>query len=460
MAQIQGLRRAAADEKYRQMTGRPVRPLIIRLGIPAIVSNLVTMIYNLADTYFIGRLGTSQSGAIGIAVSIMTIMQAIGFFFGNGAGNSLSREMGKHNEERAARLMAVGFFGSVGFGVLLAVVGLVLLRPLVFALGATPTIAPYAMDYLAPILLASPAVCGSFTMNGLLRYQGLSSYAMVGLVIGAVLNIALAPLLIFGLGMGIRGAGVATASCQAIGFAILVVMCRKVAVLKLTPKQFRPDTLLVRELVGGGLPSLLRQSVGSVAAICVNLAANPFGDAAIAAMAIVTRLMMFTNSVIIGLGQGFQPVCGYNYGAGLFDRVKRGYWFCVRASTLVLAAFAVGLSAFAPQIIELFRADPDVVRIGTAALWMQCVSLPIMGGNMISNMMQQTMGLTGVASFLGVCRQGVYLIPLIVVLPHLLGLAGVQLAQPMADILTFCTTIPLQRRVLGRLTVRKTNVQK
>ncbi|MBW3088760.1 MATE family efflux transporter [Bifidobacterium sp. 82T24] len=436
------------------MTGRPVKPLIMRLALPAVVSNLVTMIYNLADTYFIGQLGTSQSGAIGIAFSIMTVMQAIGFFFGNGAGNSMSRELGKHNEARAARLMAIGFFGSVGFGTLLAVCGLLLVHPLVFALGSTDTIAPYAVRYLTPLFVAAPMVCGSFTMNGLLRYQGLSAYAMVGLVFGAVLNIALAPALIFGARLGILGAGVATAICQTISFAILVGMCRTVAVLKLTPRQFRPNMLLVREVIGGGLPSLLRQSVGSVATTCVNLAANPFGDAAIAAMAIVMRLMLFTNSVIIGLGQGFQPVCGYNYGAGLFARVKQGYWFCIRLSTAILIGFSVGLSAFAPQLIELFRSDPDVVRIGVVALWLQCASLPIMGCNMISNMMQQTMGLTGVASFLGVCRQGVYLVPLIAVLPHACGLLGVQAAQPVADILTFLTTIPLQYRVLKRLNVQ------
>ncbi|MBT1166064.1 MATE family efflux transporter [Bifidobacterium simiarum] len=433
------------------MTGRPIRPLIIRLAIPAMISNLVTMAYNLVDTYFIGRLGTSQSGAIGIAFSVMTIMQAIGFFFGNGAGNSMSREMGKQNTARASRLMAIGFFGSVGFGTLLAVLGLLFLHPMVFALGSTETIAPYAMQYLTPILVAAPMVCGSFTMNGLLRYQGQSSYSMIGLVSGAILNCVLAPIFIFALDLGILGAGLATAVCQTISFTMLAVMCRKVAVLKLTPREFRPDPLLIREVIGGGLPSLLRQSVGSVAVTCVNLAANPFGDAAIAAMAIVMRLMMFTNSVIIGLGQGFQPVCGYNYGAGLFDRVRQGYWFCVRVSTVILIGFAIGLSAFAPQLIELFRSDPQVVRIGTLALWLQCCSVPFMGVNMISNMMQQTMGLTGVASFLGVCRQGVYLVPLIIVLPAVFGLLGVEIAQPAADLLTFATTIPLQARVLKRL---------
>lgn len=186
------------------MTQSPLEPLILRLAVPAIVSNLVTVIYNMADTWFIGRLGTSQSGAVGVAFSVMTIMQAIGFFFGQGGGNSLSRELGKRNEERASRLLSVAFFGSVGFGVLLGVLGLLVLQPLVHGLGATDTIAPYAVQYLTPLLVATPCVTGSFTMNGLLRFQGLSAYSMIGLVTGAILNIALAPALIFGAGLFAR----------------------------------------------------------------------------------------------------------------------------------------------------------------------------------------------------------------------------------------------------------------
>ena len=202
------------------MTQSPLEPLILRLAVPAIVSNLVTVTYNMADTWFIGRLGTSQSGAVGVAFSVMTIMQAIGFFFGQGGGNSLSRELGKRNEERASRLLSVAFFGSIGCGALLGVFGLLILRPLVHGLGATDTIAPYAVQYLTPLLVATPCVTGSFTMNGLLRFQGLSAYSMIGLVTGAVLNIALAPALIFGAGLGILGAGLATAICQATAKAV------------------------------------------------------------------------------------------------------------------------------------------------------------------------------------------------------------------------------------------------
>ena len=323
MVQIHGIRRASADAKYRQMTGQPVKPLILKLCLPAVISNLVTTAYNLTDTFFIGQLGTAQSGAIGIAFSIMTVMQALGFFFGNGAGNSMSRELGKQNNERASRLLAVGFAGAVLSGLVIATIGLLTLRPLVVMLGSTSTIAPYAVQYLTPLLVAAPCVCGSFALNGLLRYQGQSTFGMIGLVSGALLNFLLAPLFIFVLHLGIFGAGLATAICQTVSFTILTTMSRKFGVMKLSLRNCRPDVLLMREVAGGGLPSLIRQGAGSISVTCVNIAANPFGDAAIAGMAIVMRIMLGANSVIVGLGQGFQPVCGYNYGAGLFARQRR-----------------------------------------------------------------------------------------------------------------------------------------
>lgn len=433
------------------MTGAPVRGLILALCLPAVISNLVTTAYNLADTYFIGRLGTSQSGAIGIAYSVMTVFQAFGFFFGNGSGNSMSRELGKRNNERAARLLAVGFCGAVLGGLALAILGLSTLPHLVVVLGSTPTISPYAIAYLTPILIAAPMVCGSFALNGLLRYQGLSLYGMIGLVSGALLNFIVAPLLIFVAGLGIAGAGIATAVCQTISFIILVTFAVRRGVVRLDLRNGKPDMLLVREIIGGGMPSLLRQGAGSLATTCVNLAANPFGDAVIAAMAIVMRIMLAINSIIIGLGQGFQPVCGYNYGAGLYRRVKEGYWFCVRLSTIALVIIAVAVAVLAPDIIGLFRSDPQVIAVGTVALWMQCCTVPLNGFAMMSNMMQQTIGKTVIASFVAVCRLGLFLAPAALILAHCFGVPGVQAAQSVSDIISFIVTVPLQVHILRSL---------
>ncbi|NMM94617.1 MATE family efflux transporter [Bifidobacterium sp. DSM 109957] len=451
---VHGIKRASADAKYHQMTEQPVDRLILKLCAPAVLSNLVTMAYNLTDTYFIGRLGTSQSGAIGIAFSVMTVLQALGFFFGNGSGNSMSRELGKQNNDRAARLLAVGFVGAFLSGLIVASIALITLPHLVMMLGSTSTIAPYAVSYLTPILCAAPMVCGSFALNGLLRYQGQSMFGMIGLVTGAVLNFMLAPLFIFVLDMGIFGAGLATGICQSVSFVLLTTFARKYGVIKLSLRQCRPDTLLVREILGGGLPSLVRQGAGSIATTCVNIAANPFGDAAIAGMAIVMRIMLAANSVVVGLGQGFQPVCGYNFGAGLFDRVKQGYRFTATLSTTVLLGLAVLLFAFAPVFVEVFRSDPDVVAVGTLALRIQCITVAVNGYNMASNMMQQTIGKTGVASFLAMCRTGLFLAPVVLILPHFLGVFGVQLAQSVSDVLTLLVTIPLQNRVLAGLKTR------
>ena len=417
------------------MTGQPVKPLILKLCLPAVISNLVTTAYNLTDTFFIGQLGTAQSGAIGIAFSIMTVMQALGFFFGNGAGNSMSRELGKQNNDRASRLLAVGFAGAVISGLVIATIGLLTLRPLVVMLGSTSTIAPYAVQYLTPLLVAAPCVCGSFALNGLLRYQGQSAFGMIGLVSGALLNFLLAPLLIFVLHLGIFGAGLATAICQTVSFTILTTMSRKFGVMKLSLRNCKPDMLLMREVAGGGLPSLIRQGAGSISVTCANIAANPFGDAAIAGMAIVMRIML----------------CGYNYGAGLFARVKEGYWFCVRLATCVLVALAALLWIFAPQLVEIFRSDPAVVAVGVAALHIQCCTVILNGFNMMGNMMTQTMGRTGIASFLALCRQGLFLAPIVLILPMMFGVLGVEMAQSVSDVLTFVVTIPFMRRILHEL---------
>ena len=454
MVQIHGIRRASADAKYRQMTGQPVKPLILKLCLPAVISNLVTTAYNLTDTFFIGQLGTAQSGAIGIAFSIMTVMQALGFFFGNGAGNSMSRELGKQNNERASRLLAVGFAGAVLSGLVIATIGLLTLRPLVVMLGSTSTIAPYAVQYLTPLLVAAPCVCGSFALNGLLRYQGQSTFGMIGLVSGALLNFLLAPLFIFVLHLGIFGAGLATAICQTVSFTILTTMSRKFGVMKLSLRNCRPDVLLMREVAGGGLPSLIRQGAGSISVTCVNIAANPFGDAAIAGMAIVMRIMLGANSVIVGLGQGFQPVCGYNYGAGLFARVKEGYWFCVRLATCVLVVLAVLLWVFAPQLVEIFRSDPAVVAVDECGRF----AVPLLSGHLGgANRLARRIGAVcgalpvGIASFLALCRQGLFLAPIVLILPMMFGVLGVEMAQSVSDVLTFLVTIPFMRRILHEL---------
>lgn len=445
-------RRDAQEEKFHQMTETPVSRLICRLALPCIVSMLVTSFYNMADTFFVGMLkSNSATGAVGVVFSLMAIIQAVGFFFGHGSGNFISRELGKQNYQEASNMAATGFFAALAAGALICAAGQAFLEELAMLLGSTATILPYTKAYLRVILLGAPWMTSSLVLNNQLRYQGSAAYAMVGIASGAALNIALDPLLIFTFGLGVAGAAWATILSQFVSFCLLLAGCSKGGNLRIHFSSVQLDLSYYVQIVRGGLPSLARQGLASVAAICLNRAAGPYGDAAIAAMGVVQRIMMFGGSAMIGFGQGFQPVCGFNYGARLYKRVKEGFWFCVKTSTVfLLAVSALGI-VFAPQLIAVFRDDPEVVGIGSAALRFQCVTLCLSGWIVMSNMMLQTIGKTAGATFLAMSRQGVFFIPLVYFLSMRLGLLGVELTQAAADLLTLAFAVPVQMRALREL---------
>ena len=440
------------EEKYRQMTEPPVGGLICKLAVPCIISMLVTSFYNMADTYFVGMLkSNAATGAVGVVFSMMAIIQAVGFFFGQGSGNYISRELGKKNYHEASNMAATGFFSSLITGLIICVVGQIFLEPLAFLLGSTETILPYTEEYLRVILLGAPWMTSSLVLNNQLRFQGSASYAMVGIVAGAVLNIALDPLLIFTFDMGVAGAGWATIISQFVSFCLLLVGCSKGSNIRIHIRNFKFNWYYYRMIFKGGLPSLARQSLASLATICLNHAAQPYGDAAIAAMGVVQRITMFGASTMLGFGQGFQPVCGFNYGAGLYKRVKDGFWFCVKVSVVILLLISALGFAFSPTLISWFRDDPDVIRIGATALRFQCIFFFGQSWIIMSNMMQQSMGRTVPATFLSVARQGLFFIPMVLILPHFLGILGVQMAQSAADVLTLICAIPIQLSVLKSL---------
>lgn len=448
-------------EKYERLTTQPVGRLICSLAVPCIVSMMVTAFYNMADTFFVGRLGSnSATGAVGVAFSLMAVIQAIGFFFGHGSGNYISRKLGSQSGEEASKMAATGFFLALGCGTVLLILGELFLTPLVRLLGSTETIQPYAESYIRIILLGTPWMTASMVLNNQLRFQGSAVYGMVGITTGAVLNIGLDPLLIFGFDMGISGAAWATIISQMLSFCLLLIGCSRGGNLRIHPRLVRLQKAYLTEIVRGGLPSLSRQGLASVAAIVLNHAAGVYGDAAIAAMTVVSRAMMTAASALIGFGQGFQPVCGFNYGAKLYGRVRQGFSFCVRASTGFLVAAAALGAVFAPQIIGWFRDDPDVIAYGALALRLQCLTFALNGWVMMSNMMMQTINRTGPATFLAMARQGIFLIPLLWALPPLLGMLGVQLAQPISDVITFAFAIPLQFKVLRELRTAETDGQR
>lgn len=439
------------NEKYKELTEQPVEKLVCKLAIPTIISMLITSFYNMADTFFVGKINTSATGAVGIVFTLMAIIQACGFFFGHGSGNYISRQLGRQDKKEASRMASIGFFSALLFGLVFAICGLLFLKPLAIALGSTKTILPYAMDYMKIILLGAPFMTASLVLNNQLRFQGNAMYAMIGILIGALLNIVLDPLLIFTLGMGIKGAATATIISQFVSFCLLLLGTLQGDNLHIRVQEFKPTLASYLEICRGGTPSLLRQGLASIAGICLNFSAGVYGDVAIAAMSITNRVMMFAGSALIGFGQGFQPVCGFNYGAKLFDRVKKAFYFCIKSSFLVLVALSILGGLFSPQIIALFRSDPMVIEIGSKALRYQCLTFPFMGWVVLSNMMMQNIGKVWKASFLAVARQGIFFIPLILTLPHLFGLTGIEITQPLSDVISFACSIPLQLGVLREM---------
>ncbi len=441
------------DKQYQKMTKTPIHKLIPLMAVPTIISMLVTAIYNMADTYFVSKLGTSASGAVGILFSMMAIIQAVGFTIGMGAGSQISRLLGKKDDEYAGKVATSAVLSGIVMGILIAVIGICFLNPITRMLGATETIVPYAVDYGRYIFLATPMMITSFVLNNLLRSEGKAKYSMIGILFGGLLNIGLDPLLIFVFHMGISGAAVATAISQTISMLVLFYpYVRKKTVLYLSIKKIAPQFRVYWEIFKFGLPSLFRQGLASIASVLLNRSAAEYGDSAVAAMSIVAKVFMVLFSVLIGFGQGYQPVVGYNYGAGIYKRVREAFWFTLKVGTAVMTIFAAGTYFFAPNLIQMFlKDDMNVKEIGTMALRMQCLAMPLMALGVVSNMTFQAVGKTVAATFLTSMRQGIFFIPLILLLPGFIGILGVEIAQPIADAVTFIFCIPYMIFFLKRL---------
>lgn len=438
--------------QYEKMTQAPVGELVIRLGIPTTISMLVTSIYNLVDTYFVGKLGNSASGAVGVVFSFMAVLQAFGFLFGQGAGSNISRQLGNRDAVSASRYASTSFFLSLTMGTLIAVGGYMFLEPMADALGSTDTILPYACDYLRYLLWASPFVMSSFVLNNILRFEGKASLSMVGLLAGAGINIVADPLLIFVCDMGIGGAALATSLSQTISFGILLSMfLRGKTESKLSIRNITHKLSEVWDIVATGFPSLVRQGMASASTILLNRQAKIYGDAAVAAMSIVSRICMLIFSTGLGIGQGFQPVCGFNYGAKKYSRVRKAFSFTLKTGFCVLGLFSCLGLLFSGQLIGLFRDDAEVIRIGTTALRFQCISLFIIPVQVLTNMTLQSTGQKLAATFTSMLRNGLYFIPVLLILANTLGLLGIQMSQMVADILGVLTCIPIISGFLRRL---------
>ena len=438
--------------RYEYLTQTPVPQLVCRLAVPTILSMLVTGLYNSADTFFVGRISTQATAAVGLVFSVMAMIQALGFFCGQGSGSFLSRLLGAGKKQEAAEAAATGFTLALIIGVIVAVLGNLLAAPLGYALGAGPSTIHDTLIYMRIILIGAPFMIAQFVINNQLRYQGSAAYAMVGLLAGAIINIGLDPLLMFVFDLGVAGAAIATVSGQAISFVVLLIGSMHGENIHLKLSNVRMNRYYLGEIVNSGLPALFRQGLAAVSTLLLNQMAGMMGgDAAIAGMSVVTRVLMLLSSAMIGFGQGYQPVCGFNYGAGLYARVKEGFYFCVKYGTIFLTAMSALCLAFAPQIVGFFRDDPAVIAVGTVALRSQAVTLPLMATIVLANMMLQSMGKGLKASITSSSRNGIFFIPLILILPRFFGLFGVEITQACADVLSFMLAVPIAASELRKM---------
>lgn len=428
-------------DKFDKMANAPVKKLITTLAIPTILTMLVSAVYNMADSFYVGKIDTTSVAAIGVVFSIMTLLQAIGFTLGNGSGIFISTLLGQRKKDEAAKYASVAFFTAFAFGVLLSVIGIFFSRPISVLLGATKTTVSAASGYLKYILLGSPFILCSFVMNNQLRYQGSAIYSMIGIVSGSILNIVIDPLFIFTFKLGVEGAAIATILSQFVGFCLLLFGTFRGENIRISIKSFKPTKRIVKNILTNGLPSLSRQGVQTVATVSLNHASAAYGDSAIAAMSIFNRIMFLGLAIVIGFGQGFQPVCSFNNGAKKYNRVVQGYKFTAIITTCIITVLSVAGYIFAPQLVSIFRDDKEVIELGVKALRSQCIVMPVVGFCTSSNMMMQSLQFSGKATVLALARQGIFYVPLVLLLPLALQINGLTLAQPISDILTFILTI-------------------
>jgi putative MATE family efflux protein len=441
------------EERRSMMVNSRMYQVIPKMAAPTILCFLIMTLYNLTDTFFVSKLGTAATGAVGVNFSLMGIIQTAGMAFGVGAGSYISRLLGAREGEKASRVVSTAFFLSISLGIIIMVLGLVFVRPLVVFLGATETIVPYAIDYASYILYGAPFMCGVFVMNQSLRAEGSAVFSMLGTLSGAFINLALDPLFIFTLDMGVAGAAIATCISKVITFFILLYpYTRKRGLLQIKTSLFTPTRDILSEIARMGFPTLMLTGLMTISSIVINNVSATFGDSAIAAMSIVNRSMRFFTSFLMGYGQGFQPVAGYNWGAERYDRVLKAFRFTTVTGVTGISAICGIVSIFAPLVMGFFTKDDlEIIRIGALSIRSQCYSMPFYAFTVIANSLFTALGRAKSAGLISASRQGIFLIPLIYLLPVYLGVTGLAYAQAVSDIFTFLLALPLSVFILKEL---------
>ncbi len=443
--------------RRNQMLNDPISRVIPRMAIPTIVAFLINSVYSLADTYFVSSLGTSATAAVSVNASLDQLIMMAGSMLAVGANSYIARLLGRGEDDKASRVLSTAFFLAFFLGLTLAVVGNIFMVPMVRLLGATPTCERYSIDYATYVLLAAPFMAANFVMNQCLRSEGSATLSMVGMGFGGVLNCFLDPIFIFVFDMGVAGASLATAISKLVSFCILIFpyLTRR-SLLRLSIREFRPSRDILSSIVSVGSSSMFRSGLSVVSAIVLNSIAGGISDSVLAGIGVCTKVMMFPFSIILGFGNGFQPVAGFNWGAKRFDRVEESYRFSAKVALIGSAVLALIVGFLSDAIIVAFAGtDPEMRRVGNICMISQCVALPIHAWVAVVNMLCAGLGNARGAVALSTARQGSCFLPIVFPMAWLFGSYGVATVQATADVLSLLLAVPILSRMKKQITQAK-----
>lgn len=423
---------------------KPILPLLIRMSVPTIIGMLIVMIYTLTDTFFVGLLDNkSMTAAIGVVFSFVSMIQAVGFWFGYGSGNIMSKKLGEQDDKEAAVISSLAIAFSIFIGFLITVFSWIFLLDLSKFIGgnASEHLLKFTMEYLKVIIIGIPFSLYSTTLYNQLRLCGNVKDGMIGLLLGIFSNMILDPIFIFGLKFGFVGAGYATLTGQIVSCISLTILAKRNKSFSISWKNVTCSKERIYHILVGGMPNFSRQVITSISLVLLNRVAASYGDSIIAAFTVSSRIVAIAYMIMIGWGQGFQPICAMNYGAKKYDRVQSAFTLTVVVGTIFLMLSATLLYLFSEHFIRILSKDDEVIFIGVQILRMQCISMPLLGYFAVSSMLMQNIGKYFWSLFISISRQGIFYIPLLYLLSNFYGELGIYLLQPVSDVFSFLLAV-------------------
>lgn len=449
---------ARRDERRNMMLEDSIVKIIPLIAVPMIIAMLIDSIYNITDTYFVSQLGTAATAAVGVNDSLMHLMRSVAMGFGMGASSYISRLLGAKRDEEASRVGTTSFLTALGTLATLAAIAFMFMGPLVTMLGATETVKPYSMDYARWILMAAPFTGGTVVLSQILRAEGSTKMSMIGMVSGCIINIGLDPLFINVFGLGVAGAALATGFSKLISCTVLLMpFLMKRSLLEIKFKLFTPKKEIYGEIARMGIPTFLRSSMFSLSSIVTNNVAGGFGDSALAAVSVANKCTRLVGSGIMGLGQGFQPIAGYCWGAKKYKRIRQAFWTCSAMGAAAGVILGTIMAFSATNLVSVFASsnDAQIVKIGSFMIITQCITMVPHVWGMIANGLYQALGRSVGAAVLGLSRQMICLIPSVVILSSLFGVYGLASAQATADILTVIIAFPMVIHLFRKIKIKE-----